>query len=94
MEKYQKRVVTQTIKWDTLSKIHLETARGLAAENMNLRLQTPEIQKTEDTLNTIWQACLKGEKALDAFKDINLQWAGAIRRVNKDINNLIGGVRK
>ena len=70
------------ITWDTLSTIHLQTARVLAKEGLNLRLQTPEIKATEDKLNEIWLVCLKGTATLDDFKDINRQWAEVIRQAD------------
>lgn len=84
MEKYQRKVKEpEAIRWDTLSHIHLQTARQLATEGQNLRLQTPEIAGIENSLNETWHACLKGQASIDDFKAINEKWAVAIRTANK-----------
>ena len=73
----------RAITWDTLSQNHLETARSLAKEGMNFRLQSREITEAEDALNRIRLACLKGGAALDDFRAVNEKWSGAIKAVNE-----------
>jgi hypothetical protein len=72
----------KAIAWETLSYIHLETARDLVKEGMNWGLQSAEIKKAEDRLNEVWRLCLKGELALDDFKAVNQQWGDSIRAAN------------
>lgn len=84
MEKYQKKVkVSEVIRWDTLSAIHLQTTRQLAAEGINFRLSTPTITQAEDSLNEIWFNCLHGRATLDDFRAINQKWADLIRDANR-----------
>jgi hypothetical protein len=71
------------IKWDTLSAIHLTTARSIAAEGVNFRLSTPAITQAEDALNNTWRLCLKGQATLDDFKSINQIWADAVKAANE-----------
>lgn len=84
MEKYQKRAsVPEVIRWDTLSHIHLQTARSLSADGVNFRLSTPAITEAEDALNEVWLACLKGRASIDDFKEINRLWADAVRATSE-----------
>lgn len=71
------------IRWDTLSRIHLQTARQLAAEKVNFRLSSPEIVGIENSLNETWHSCLKGQATLDDFRAINEKWAETVRAVNE-----------
>lgn len=71
------------IKWDSLSKVHLDTARSLATEGVNFRLSTPAITQAEDALNQTWLNCLRGRATLTDFEAINQKWAFAVRTANK-----------
>lgn len=79
----KKEEKTGSIKWDVLSKIHLNTARQLATEGQNLRLHTPEIAGIENSLNKTWLDCLHGRATIDDFRAINEQWAVAVRTANE-----------
>lgn len=83
MEKYQKKIKGAGISWDTLSHIHLDFARRLAAEGVNFGLSTPVITEVENRLNEIWRDCLHGKATLRDFEAINRQWADSIRAANK-----------
>jgi len=82
------KIEAVSIKWNTLSSIHLQTARELAEAGQNLRLYSQEIAAIENRLNETWLDCLHGEATLDDFNAINQLWANAIRAAGKQVNSL------
>lgn len=78
--KYEEKQKKANIRWDTLSHIHLQTARQLAGEGISFKTASPAITGAERELNRIWLACLHGEAIIDDFKAINEKWAVAIRK--------------
>lgn len=74
------KIKAVSIKWDTLSHTHLQTARSLAGAGISFKTASPAITGAERELNRIWLACLHGEATIDDFKAINEQWAVAIRK--------------
>lgn len=66
MEKYQRKVKEpEAIRWDTLSHIHLSTARGLVG--VDFRVTSPAITQAEAELNKVWLDCLHGRATVDDF---------------------------